>query len=213
MAAKICDTCGTPLGNRNKGTRCQSCLRVCRCGRPKDYRATLCQSCASHEKAIEQWRNPESRKRIYDGIISAAKAKRSSFEDLGTLKWQARSDGRHYNWYWPEGADEKATIYRYQWVWIMANGPIPEGYVIHHIDGDLTNDALDNLELMQRNEHARLHGKILKSNRPWWICQWCGQRFQRLRRSDRGDPKYCSLDCYHQAQRYLTYPLRKTILS
>jgi HNH endonuclease len=36
-------------------------------------------------------------------------------------------------------------------------GPIPRGYVVHHIDGDGFNDALDNLIALPRKEHYFLH--------------------------------------------------------
>lgn len=38
-------------------------------------------------------------------------------------------------------------------------GPIPEGYVVHHIDGNPGNNTVENLQIMPEVEHARLeHG-------------------------------------------------------
>jgi len=34
---------------------------------------------------------------------------------------------------------------------------IPEGYVVHHIDGDPWNNNIDNLQMMTRAEHTILH--------------------------------------------------------
>ena len=45
----------------------------------------------------------------------------------------------------------------YTYVWTLFNGPIPEGYVIHHKDHNKLNDRLDNLELMLKGEHIRHH--------------------------------------------------------
>lgn len=45
----------------------------------------------------------------------------------------------------------------YRLVWEAFNGPIPEGYVIHHIDHDKLNDSLDNLMLMTNEDHSRHH--------------------------------------------------------
>ena len=33
----------------------------------------------------------------------------------------------------------------HRWVWEQKNGPIPSGGIIHHIDGDRTNNAIENL--------------------------------------------------------------------
>lgn len=40
-------------------------------------------------------------------------------------------------------------------VWELYNGPIQNGYDIHHKDHDRTNNGIDNLELMSKSEHAR----------------------------------------------------------
>lgn len=42
-------------------------------------------------------------------------------------------------------------------VWIRANGPIPEGYHVHHINHDKFDNRLENLELIHRREHPKLH--------------------------------------------------------
>jgi hypothetical protein len=53
--------------------------------------------------------------------------------------------------------------YKYQLlhrlVWEDAHGPIPDGYVVHHRDGDSLNNAVDNLELLPRGEHIGHHKK------------------------------------------------------
>lgn len=36
-------------------------------------------------------------------------------------------------------------------------GPIPEGYVIHHIDGNPQNNIYTNLTLLKRDEHTSKH--------------------------------------------------------
>lgn len=44
-------------------------------------------------------------------------------------------------------------------VWYDAYGPIPKGYVIHHKDGDVTNNDLANLELLSRKGHGIKHSE------------------------------------------------------
>ena len=42
-------------------------------------------------------------------------------------------------------------------VWEFFNGEIPEGYHIHHIDGDRNNNNIENLALMPGLAHTRMH--------------------------------------------------------
>lgn len=42
-------------------------------------------------------------------------------------------------------------------VWEYNNGPIPEGYEVHHVDGDKSHNDIENLQLLPGGEHTRLH--------------------------------------------------------
>lgn len=44
-------------------------------------------------------------------------------------------------------------------VWEYYNGEIPKGYDVHHIDHDKTNNDIQNLTLLKRGDHVRLHSK------------------------------------------------------
>jgi hypothetical protein len=37
---------------------------------------------------------------------------------------------------------------------------IPKGYAVHHKDRNKLNNAISNLELLTKNEHSSLHGKL-----------------------------------------------------
>jgi hypothetical protein len=56
--------------------------------------------------------------------------------------------------------DDGKWRYRARVVWAAANGPIPRGRLIHHINEDPMDDRLENLQLVTRAEHARLHNSI-----------------------------------------------------
>ena len=47
--------------------------------------------------------------------------------------------------------------YLHRDVWEHHNGPIPEGFDIHHRDHDRANNRLENLELIDKAEHARIY--------------------------------------------------------
>lgn len=44
-------------------------------------------------------------------------------------------------------------------VWTTANGPVPDGHHVHHIDGNPANNALSNLQCIRAEDHlAGEHG-------------------------------------------------------
>ena len=49
-------------------------------------------------------------------------------------------------------------------VWEKANGPIPKGYAVVHMDGNRLNCALENLALLSRRELLALNGRTPGSN-------------------------------------------------
>lgn len=51
-------------------------------------------------------------------------------------------------------------------VWVFHNGEIPKGYDIHHIDKDLSNNDISNLELMHKSKHGKLHS-VEGHNKRW----------------------------------------------
>ena len=47
--------------------------------------------------------------------------------------------------------------YRARLTWEAANGPIPAGRLVHHRNEDPFDDRLENLQMVTRAEHARIH--------------------------------------------------------
>ena len=66
-----------------------------------------------------------------------------------------QSSDRHYY----KGWVGKQKMYLHRYVWEKENGLIPEGFVIHHIDGDFDNNESNNFELITRSSHQSLHYK------------------------------------------------------
>ena len=57
-------------------------------------------------------------------------------------------------------------------VWSFYNGEIPKGHHIHHIDGDVTNNDITNLQLMEASQHLRMEGKKRHQDNPEWSKQF-----------------------------------------
>lgn len=56
-----------------------------------------------------------------------------------------------------DGKRRRLHIY----VWEKTNGTIPNGFHVHHIDCNKTNNELENLKLLSAKEHSSLHGTEL----------------------------------------------------
>lgn len=183
---------------------------LCACGKPKDYRVKRCLSCSNKATAKDQWANEKSRQRIADGLKKAGLDRRRRFGDLNLSSFtMTKQDGRKYAHYW--GEDEKRHyIYRYQWVWINANGPIPTGMTVHHKNEDSTDDRLENLELLSNEAHSLLHmteahkRKMVEARGMKYhglltfTCSTCGTSFTSHLARPR---KYCSLSCRNEGYR------------
>lgn len=78
------------------------------------------------------------------------------------------SDGKGYwmvlkpDWY--TGRKGCQHVFEHSVVMCKALGltEIPEGYVVHHIDGDRHNNDIDNLALMTNSAHSKLHQQLRK---------------------------------------------------
>lgn len=82
-------------------------------------------------------------------------------------------------------------------VWENANGPKPKGYDIHHIDENKRNFSLNNLQLLSKSDHQRIHAGWIMTDGIWTHkpCGICGQilgleNFYSSRRN-LGDCKPC----------------------
>jgi hypothetical protein len=60
--------------------------------------------------------------------------------------------------------------------WEAAHGPKPDGYQIHHVNGDKQDNRLDNLLLVDPVTHKRLHSGCELRDGEWWKpCKLCGR--------------------------------------
>ena len=55
----------------------------------------------------------------------------------------------------PDGRCQKVKEHHY--IWEKQNGKIPEGMVIHHINFDRLDNRIENMALMNKSDHHKLH--------------------------------------------------------
>lgn len=94
--------------------------------------------------------------------IHAKRHRRYGRTHLVTRKRGTGTIHRGYKKFRINGID----IPEHRLVWEKHNGPIPEGYVIHHKDGNGLNNSIENLEMMTRAEHVRHHKPRLQEQTP-----------------------------------------------
>lgn len=117
------------------------------CGGKKRSEAKLCAAC--------RLANPSPIIAAKSREISAAR--RVRFESLTWDSFTRDTSGRYRAHYWPDEAAKRVKLYRYQWVWITSNGPIPVGFDIHHANEIKDDDRLENLELKAHADHTAHH--------------------------------------------------------
>ena len=70
-------------------------------------------------------------------------------------KYGLQTSGKYYQSY--DRTLPERLLHRQ--IWIDEHGAIPDHMVIHHKDGDWTNNNIDNLELMDSTAHRKMHMK------------------------------------------------------
>lgn len=84
------------------------------------------------------------------------------------------------------------TYTEHKLVWERANGPVPDGYVVHHRNHNKRDNRLENLELLTHEEHSRHHNDKHPRIKQ---CVICGENFEPPA-TKRARQQTCSRDCY-----------------
>ena len=102
-----------------------------------------------------------------------------------------------YFWGRREYGDGKKTSLHVA-IWEYHNGPVPEGYQIHHKDGHWLHNDISNLVCITPSEHGKIHenGRHLEGHRHkklyTHVCIQCGTEYQTFRKVK---TKYCREAC------------------
>lgn len=83
------------------------------------------------------------------------------FQQLNGLNFYINPKGYYRIRRYPK---EYRYKYMHRYVWELHNGPIPPGYAIHHKNGDKGDNTIENLELLSRSEHGKVHWPTAKIN-------------------------------------------------
>ena len=73
-------------------------------------------------------------------------------------------NGRYYFEHTTKNSARENARQLHRAVWEFYNGPIPEGYQIHHKDHDVDNNDISNLECVSRKEHLSHHAYLNSQN-------------------------------------------------
>lgn len=66
--------------------------------------------------------------------------------------------------------------FEHRLVWEAHYGKLPDGMLIHHKDGDKTNNAIENLQAVTPRDHRRYHAGFRLMDGKWYKrCPGCGE--------------------------------------
>jgi hypothetical protein len=67
----------------------------------------------------------------------------------------------HWMLRWNAGGGRHIYQFEHRRIWEDTNGPIPDGFIIHHINHDPLDNRIENLQLMRRGDHIAHHSRKL----------------------------------------------------
>jgi len=119
-----------------------------------EERRKSCQFKKGHDphnkgRKVDTWMSPDGIEKIKGTQFKKGNIPHNTLYN-GAIAIRIDRDGSSYQYL---RLDKNKWILLHQHIWINANGPIPDGYIVVFKDGDTLNVDLDNLELISRVEN------------------------------------------------------------
>ena len=111
-----------------------------------------------------------------------------------------RKDGRQHVILYENGKRQTVSYPKYLLEQKIGRSLLPDE-TCDHIDGDYTNNNIDNLQVLTRSDNIRKHAALKPEERGVFTCPVCNCSFTRLMRDVRHNRKkgksgpYCSRIC------------------
>ncbi len=150
MAHWVCENCGADFIRDKAGSRpIRFCGQICYHAFRKQNSVTKGQ----FEPGSKPWN--KGLKGIHLSPETEFKKGRKSEKAMPFGSVTIRNDkaGKPRAWV----KQKTGWVPRAQAVYTAANGAIPDGHVLHHLDGDTLNDRLANLKPLTPADHVRAH--------------------------------------------------------
>ena len=99
-------------------------------------------------------RTEEWKKRVY----SQERNKRIADALKGNKNCLGKQNAKKEGFWYSKGYKRigRKGLFEHRVIWEHANGIIPTGYEIHHLNGIRDDNRVENLQLLSKSEHAKL---------------------------------------------------------
>ena len=87
-------------------------------------------------------------------VTRSARARKHPVQEFNSVLFYWKPEG-----YYKAEHQKHGGITMHRYVWQFHNGPIQDGFHIHHKDGDKSNNALENLEMLSASDHTIHHSQ------------------------------------------------------